>query len=114
MRTTDLGRDGKGMSPPRRPGKRLAAALLAASLGACVFLPETTTRYDPECGVTQRHMTLKAYQIAAFGGCRNEGCAELLVIAGAVSATSLVISGSIAVVGDAVYWLERRSRCLMK
>ncbi len=40
--------------------------------------------------------------------------AELLVIAGAVSATSLVISGSIAVVGDAVYWLERRSRCLMK
>ena len=105
---------GRPAAPPRRPASRLAAALLAATLSACVFLPETTTRYDPDCGVTQRHMTLKAYQIAAFGGCRNEGCAELLVIAGAVSATSLVISGSIAVVGDAVYWLERRGRCLMK
>ena len=99
----------------RRPARRWAAALFAAAVSsACVFLPETTTRYDPDCGVTQRHMTLKAYQIAAFGGCRNEGCAELLVLAGAVSATSLVISGSIAVVGDAVYWLERRGRCLMK
>ena len=104
----------RGFHSPGRPTSRLAAALLAASLGACVFLPETTTRYDPDCGVTQRHMTLKAYQIAAFGGCRNEGCAELLVIAGAVSATSLVISGSIVVVGDAVYWLERRSRCLTR
>ena len=39
---------------------------------------------------------------------------SVLVIAGAVSATSLVISGSIAVVGDAVYWLERRGRCLTR
>ncbi len=114
MRTTGLGGDGKGMNTARHPGGWLAALLLATSLGACVFVPETTLRYDPDCGVTQRHMTLKAYQVAAFGGCRNEGCAELLVIAGAVSATSLVISGSIVVVGDAVYWLERRSRCLTR
>ena len=43
MRTTGLGRDGQDMSP-RRPGKQLAAALLAASLSACVFLPETTVK----------------------------------------------------------------------
>jgi len=90
---------------------RRALALGCGLLAGCVFLPETTTRYDPACGVMQRHMVVRAYQIAAFAQCSNEGCAELLVLAGAVSAASLVVSGSIALVGDTVYWLEARTRC---
>ena len=38
--------------------------------------------------------------------------AELLVLAGAVSAASLVVSGSVVVVGELVYWLEAKGRCL--
>lgn len=92
----------------------LIAPLLAGLLGACVFLPESSSRYDPVCGITERHMNLNAYQIAAFGGCRNAGCGELLVLAGAVSAASLVVSGSVVVVGEVVYWLEARGRCLSR
>ena len=91
------------------PGTLLIACMVLCS---CIFLPRTTTRYDPACGITQRHMTLDAYEIAAFGGCRNEGCAELLVLAGAVSAASLVVSGSVVAVGEVVYWLEAKGRCL--
>ena len=96
-----------------RPRARAAAlALGTAALGGCViFMPETTNRYNPACGTMERHMELRAYQTAAFVSCRNEGCAELLVLAGAVSAASLVVSGSIAVVGDIVYWLEAVQRC---
>ena len=94
----------------------IRSAILAATaaLAACVFLPETTTSYDHGCGVVQKHMTLKSYQVGAFVSCRNEGCVELLVVAGAVSATTFVVSGSVAVVGDAVYWLEAKSQCLGK
>ena len=91
------------------PGTLLIASLVLCS---CVFIPRSTTRFDPACGITQRHMTLEAYQIAAFGGCRNEGCAELLVLAGAVSAASLVVSGCVVAVGEVVYWLEAKGRCL--
>lgn len=95
---------------------RLLSAILAgvAGLAGCVFVPETTASYDHGCGVVQKHMTLKSYQLNAFVSCHNEGCVELLVVAGAVSATTFVVSGSVAVVGDAVYWLEAKSQCLGK
>ncbi len=91
-----------------------ASTLVLASLWlcGCIFVPHTTTIYDPACGLAERHMSLKAYQIGAFGGCRNQGCAELLVLAGAVSAASLVVSGSVVVVGEVVYWLEAKTQCL--
>jgi hypothetical protein len=59
----------------------------------------TTSEYDPACGIIKRHMTLQTNQVEAFVGCRNEGCVELLVLAGVVSAATFVVSGSIAVVG---------------
>lgn len=88
-----------------------AIALAASALGGCVFLPYTTSEYDARCDITRRHMVLRPYQVDAFLGCQNEGCAALLVLAGAVTAASAVISGSVAVVGDSVYWLEAQGQC---
>ena len=98
--------------PILRPSWRwLSLLLLSFALAACVFLPATTSEYDPDCGIHKRHMVLQPYQVTAFYGCQNEGCIELLVLAGAVTASSLVISGSVAVVGDMVYWLEAQRQC---
>jgi hypothetical protein len=91
--------------------KRFALACLLVALGGCIYLPKTTTYYDPQCGSQERRMTLEAQQVAAFVGCANEGCASLLVLAGAVTAASAVISGSVVVVGKTVYWLERQAHC---
>lgn len=89
------------------------ASLIAACvlLAACVMVPKTTYRYDAECQVVARHMTLEPVQIAAFGGCSNSGCASLLAVAGVTAAASAVVSGSIAVIGNVVYWLERQGQC---
>lgn len=89
-------------------------ALTFIATGGCVFLPETTARYDPACQLIERHMTLKAYQVGVFARCQNEGCIELLALAGLISAASFVVSGSVAVVGDTVYWLEAKGQCLKK
>jgi hypothetical protein len=90
---------------------RLAPIALLA-LQACVYVPRTTAIYDSDCQVTTKHMDLQPVQIAALGSCRNEGCTTLLVTAGATAAASAVISGSIVVVGNAVYWFEKQGNCL--
>jgi hypothetical protein len=84
---------------------------MAALLQGCVVLPRTDTVYDAQCQVMRRQMTLEVQQIGAFGGCANEGCAMLLAASGVVAVASTVVSGSIAVVGNVVYWIERQGQC---
>ena len=89
--------------------------LLALLLAGCViFVAETTQEYDWRCEIVKKHMVLKGNQVGAYYSCRNESCVALLVAAGVVSASTFVIAGSIAVVGDAVYWLEAQSDCEAK
>lgn len=93
-------------------GVWIAALAVVASLAGCVvFTPVTTTAYNPECATIERHMKLQANQINVLVGCQNEGCIQALALAGVVSATTLVVSGSVALVGDIVYWLEARGKC---
>jgi hypothetical protein len=81
-------------------------------LAGCVYLPETTTRYNPDCGIYARKVIMQPHQIGSLMGCQDEGCVVLLVAAGAVTAASAVISGSVVVLGNAVYWLEKQGQCL--
>lgn len=88
--------------------------LLAPSallLAGCVMVPRTTESYDPDCRITTRQMELQPVQIGTLMGCHNQGCAALLVAAGATAAASTVISGSIVIVGNVVYWFEKQGRC---
>ena len=84
---------------------------LSLLLAGCVVVPHTVASYDPHCRTVARRMTLDTWQVASLGGCSNEGCVVLLAAAGVTAAASAVVSGSIAVIGNAVYWLERQGRC---
>ena len=83
-----------------------ALILGLALLGGCIYLPRTTTIYDENCRVEAKHMQMQLTQIGAFGHCQGQGCAELLVAAGAVAAASAVVTGNV------VYWFEKQGRCL--
>lgn len=91
---------------------RAIALSLAATLSGCVYVPRTTEVYDAECQIRARHMTLDMQQVGGFGGCSNQGCAVLLVTLGAVTLASAVVSGSIVVAGNVVYWFERQGQCV--
>jgi hypothetical protein len=89
-----------------------ALAFCLVALGGCVYLPRTTTIYDENCRVEAKHMQMQMTQIGALGHCQGQGCAQLLVAAGAVAAASAVVTGSIVVTGNVVYWFEKQGRCL--
>jgi hypothetical protein len=56
-------------------------------------------------------MVLDAVQVASIGSCSNQGCGVAVAVAGVTAAASVVVSGTIAVAGNVVYWLEKQGRC---
>ena len=91
----------------------MAGSLVAALVAqGCVVVPHTRETYDPQCRVLTQQVTLETAVLGGFHACHGRGCEALLVTAGVVTAASAVVSGSIAVVGNVVYWFERQGRCL--
>ena len=82
-----------------------------ALLQACMVLPRTTQVYDRDCQVFANHMVLEEVQVAAIGGCANQGCVALVVGASVVTVASVIIPGTIVVTGNVAYWFERRAQC---
>ncbi len=98
----------------RRPAatrQALAALGGAVALAGCVVVPQTQTVYDPACRVETRQVVLQAVYLGGFQTCIGEGCAAMLATMGLVTAASVVVSGSIALVGNVVYFAERQGRC---
>lgn len=91
---------------------RSAAVVVAGLLEGCIVVPRTTAWYDQDCQLVAKHVELQPVQIAQFGGCIDAECGALLAIAGAAAIGSAVISGSIMVVGNALYWIERQGKCV--
>ena len=92
---------------------RATAAALAASLlvSGCVVVPVTMEGYDPDCLLVTHHMELKMVQVGAFYQCSQNDCFVALAALG-VTAASAIVSGSIVVVGNVVYWAEQRADCV--
>ncbi len=105
---------GAPTSPPTLPRalRRACLGALPFLLSACVVVPRTVERYDPDCRIIARHMDLETVQIGYIAGCSNLGCATLIVAAAATVTASAIISGSIVVIGNTVYWFEKQGRCL--
>lgn len=79
-----------------------------------MYLPKVMTSYDKRCQIEKRHMSLEVHQVATIAGCANEACAAALVLFGAVTAATAVVSGSVVLVGNVVYWLEEQGHCIGK
>jgi hypothetical protein len=80
-------------------------------LQGCVFYPRTIPSAEEKCRTVSREWVLDSVQMGGFGSCSGRDCAYLLVAVGAVAAASAVVSGSVVLVGNTVYWLEKRGKC---
>jgi hypothetical protein len=89
------------------------AVILAAStaLSACIVVPRTEAGYDPDCHITTHRMTLSTVQVAGVNDCSYKQDCVAIVLGLGVTAASAIVSGSIAIVGNVVYWGERQADC---
>jgi hypothetical protein len=89
-----------------------AAGLLASG---CVVVPVTRDSYDDDCKVATHHMELTTVQVKDVAVCRGpvniDGAACVLGAVG-LATISTVVSGSVVVAGNVVYWTERKAACV--
>jgi hypothetical protein len=90
---------------------RTWAAIVALSLpmSGCFAYPKKIEYYDSDCNIEAKKWVLLAESVNM--GCQDTAsCAAVL----GVSAGSAIVSGSIVVAGNTVYWLEKQGRCVPK
>jgi hypothetical protein len=91
--------------------KTFVAAILLTFLAGCVYVPENAHSYDEKCNVMRKKKVLALEEAVPMANCSNEACALLMASYGLVTAASFVVSGSIVVVSNTVYWLETPPDC---
>jgi hypothetical protein len=98
------------MKLPRLRPALIALALLPALQG-CIVVPQTREVYDADCRTMTKEIVLETAVVGRLQGCAGDACVAMLVATGAITAASAVVSGSIALVGNVAYWIERQGRC---
>ena len=93
--------------------KQRASLLLALStllLAGCVT-PRIVNVYDQKCQVMTRKVELNVQKVQALDACSNHECVAQ-VLGGAVSlVASSIVSGSVALVGNVAFWMEKSANC---
>lgn len=102
----------QGKGPFRRFLTSVVVLVLCFEITACIYVPQTKVVDEPGGHSILRWMLLEERIIFKLQNCSDNGCVAVLVGTGIVSAASAVKSGSIAVVGNVVYWAERERTCL--
>jgi hypothetical protein len=91
---------------------------------SCIVLPKTVPEEDQECLLVTKSMTIDYYTSpdmideavdemvhAISSDCHEPECLLVFAPLIAISVGSLVVSGSIVVVGNTIHWIEEQGRC---
>ena len=84
---------------------------IALILSACAYYPKQIEAYDSDCNVNYKKLVLgKDKSNMRAGNCENETCIATLL----TTPLQALVAGSIVVVGNVIYWLEKKGTCLLK
>lgn len=93
------------------------ALLLPLLVSSCVFLPTTAERqkYYDKCKMATKKLTLEPHIDRDYSICHGRDVKKeplmCLLLSGVVASASLVVSGSIVLVGNTIHWVEYQSGC---
>lgn len=90
-------------------------AALSLFLQGCVYLPRTVeSEEDQKCNLITRKLVIERSDDLSAGaliGCYDVACIYVIAGALAVPTATYIVSGSVAVAGNSIHWLEREGRC---
>jgi hypothetical protein len=96
-------------------GMRLVLiALVCVAFSGCVYTPSVVTRYDEQCDIELKKMELTEHQLSLL---ENSRCMDALECTATVAVqvlaapVSAVVSGSIVLVGNTIFWMQKQGRC---
>ncbi|MBI4809505.1 MAG: hypothetical protein HY799_11240 [Nitrosomonadales bacterium] len=89
--------------------KPLSTVSLALALSACVVVPVEDEIAASSCDTYTKSMSLKPVEVnLGRTNCHDEACLAVIL---AVSAGSLIVSGSIVLTNNTIHWLEYQGSC---
>lgn len=98
--------------------KIFSLSFLFVLLCSCVVQPTFTQAYDKKCQVVKQKVELSVEQVKGFDqlNCSSSHDCKAQFLGQVVGAAiffplSAIISGSIAVVGNSIYWLKEQGQC---
>jgi hypothetical protein len=100
-----------------RLAKIISLILTILLLCSCIVKTKKVAKYDEDCQFATRKIELTLEQVSIFEDmhCQNDDCklefAERIANATLLFPVSAVVSGSIAVAGNTMYWLEKQENC---
>ena len=104
--------------------RHVSLLFIVLLMQSCIVLPKTVPEEDQECLLLTKSMTIDYYTSpdmideavdemvhALASDCHEPECLLVFVPIIAISAGSLVVSGSIVVVGNTIHWIEKQGKC---
>ena len=89
----------------------IALPLYAFLLAGCAASVKVVNVYDPKCQISTRKFTASVEQIRALDACSNDKCVAQVLEVAVSSIAAPFVAGSVTVVGNVVYWLEKAATC---
>jgi hypothetical protein len=91
--------------------RRLALSSCVLALTGCLVLPKVDMNQPVPCPLVTREVTLDTVQLAHIGHCYGDACLMQLTAGTVIFAVSAVVSGSVALIGNTLHWIERTGKC---
>jgi len=83
----------------------------ALLISACVYYPKRVEVYDSDCNIKTRKLTLGVIGSNSVPNCNGGNAGACLAAIAAVGPVTAVVSGSIVVIGNTLYYMEKEGRC---
>ena len=90
----------------------LFTGLCAILLQGCIFLPEVTETEEPDCGEPRKRVKVESASISEIEECDGAAYAGCMLLGGVIVwPASAIVTGTVATVGNAAYWIEHQVEC---
>ena len=86
-------------------------------LTACVYYPKASEQPIENCVLVMKHLTIDVYTelgdniVNGMHSCNDESCLAVLALVVTIPVTTYVVSESIVLVNNTLYWLETQAVC---